>query len=279
MEAKFQGYLTTKKLDSVLTKTSPSTDENKEVYAELIQLLDDRSIALIIRDATDKGKEALDILRNYYLGASKPRVISLYKKLTTLRLASDEELIDYILRAEAATAALKKAEENISDSMLIAMVLNGLPTAYDTISTVMEQREKQMTFQEFKKALMSYEESGKLKSSREEENVMNANSDRGRYIFKCFICGRPGHKAYQCLRRTSGDQKKPSKWCSLCRSNTHNTHQCKRKNATTAHTVSSEGNGTTEGDSSDEGDGTHSFVFQTSTQSTRIKLPQEKVYV
>ena len=96
-EAKFRGYLTTKKLDGVLTKTSPTADENEEVYAELIQLLDDRSIALILRDAADKGKETLDILRNYYLGTSKPRVISLYKKLTTLRLAGDEELIDYII--------------------------------------------------------------------------------------------------------------------------------------------------------------------------------------
>ena len=51
----------------------------------------------------------MDILRNYYLGASKPRVISLYKKLTALKSNSEEELIDYIIRAEAAVAALKKA--------------------------------------------------------------------------------------------------------------------------------------------------------------------------
>ncbi|KAK3894751.1 hypothetical protein Pcinc_001475 [Petrolisthes cinctipes] len=58
-EAKFRGYLTTKELDGVLQEGStPEASENKQVYAELIQLLDDRSIALILRDAADKGKEA-----------------------------------------------------------------------------------------------------------------------------------------------------------------------------------------------------------------------------
>ena len=116
--------------------------QSGEVYAELIQLLDDRSIALVLYDAVDKGKEVLDILRNYYLGASKPRVISLYKKLTALKSNSEEELIDYIIRAEAALAALKKAGEDVSENMVITMVPNGLPSTYDTFSTVVEQRER-----------------------------------------------------------------------------------------------------------------------------------------
>ena len=110
------------------------------------------------------------------MGASKPRVITLYKRLSTLQLASDEHLIDYIIRAEAVAAALKTAGEEVSESMIMAMVLNGLPPTYDTFSTVVEQREKEMSFQEFKKALMCHEESGKLKNQREQqENIMSAN--------------------------------------------------------------------------------------------------------
>ncbi|KAK3880550.1 hypothetical protein Pcinc_014947 [Petrolisthes cinctipes] len=261
-EAKFRGYLTTKELDGVLQEGSmPEASENKQVYAELIQLLDDRSIALILRDAADKGKEALQILRNYYLGASKPRVISLYKKLSTLRLGGDEQLVDYIIRAEAVTAALKKAGEAVSDSMTMAMVLSGLPQAYDTFSTVVEQREKEMTFQEFKKALMNYEESGKLRSSREEESVMNTS----RFPLKCYECHQPGHKSFQCPQRAQQNRR----WCNKCKSNTHNTHQCRKKNATTANTVSSEGDQAPRGEDSDEGDNLHNFAFQASTQSLR----------
>lgn len=72
-EAKFRGYLTTKEFDGVLLEgCTPEASKNKQVYAELIQLLDDRGTVLIFRDAADKGKEAMQILRNYYLGASKP---------------------------------------------------------------------------------------------------------------------------------------------------------------------------------------------------------------
>lgn len=272
-EAKFRGYLTTKKLDGVLKETTPEASKNKEVYAELIQLLDDRSIALVLRDAVDKGKEALEILRNYYLGASRPRVISLYKKLSTLRLGADEEAIDYIIRAEATVAALEKTNEKVSESMSIAMVLSGLPSAYDTFSTVVEQREKEMTFQEFKKALMNYDESGKLRSSHEEEKVMTASSDRSRYQAKCYECGRPGHRYYQCTRRATSDHKMQSKWCNQCKSSTHDTQQYRRKNITTAHTVSAEGDGGDRRSGSDKGDddNIHNFAFQAPTQPATAK--------
>ena len=61
-EAKFYGYLHTFKLKKELEKDVPDAGKNADVYAELIQLLDDRNLALIIRDAQDDGKKALQIL-------------------------------------------------------------------------------------------------------------------------------------------------------------------------------------------------------------------------
>ena len=77
-EVKFIGYLRTLKLHTVITAEVPDADKNAEVFAGLVQVLDDTSLSLIIRDAKDKGKEALKILREHYIGASKPRIISLY---------------------------------------------------------------------------------------------------------------------------------------------------------------------------------------------------------
>ena len=50
-------------------------------------------------------------------------------------------------------AALKKAGEVVNESMIMAIVLSGLPPTYDTINTVVEQREKKMIFRELKKVL------------------------------------------------------------------------------------------------------------------------------
>ena len=72
-------------------------------------------------------------------------------------MAEGESTTDYIIRAETAATALKAAEEVISDGLLIAMALKGLPSNYKTFATVVMQKEKQMTFAEFKTALRNYE--------------------------------------------------------------------------------------------------------------------------
>ena len=149
-EVKFLGHLRIQKLHVVLTTDSPDADQNACVYAELVQLLDDTSLSLVIRDAKDDGKKALQILREHYLGTSKPRIISLYTELTSLSMPEGENVTDYLIRAEKAATSLKNAGEVISDSLLVAMVIKGLPLSYKTFSTVVTQREKQWTFVEFK---------------------------------------------------------------------------------------------------------------------------------
>ena len=126
-EVKFMGYLRTVKLHEILAAEPPDADKNAQVYAELVQLLDNTSLSLIIRDAKDKGKEALQILRDHYLGTSKPRIISLYTELTSLKMTGDEKVTEYMIRAETAASSLKAAGETISDSLLVAMILKGLP--------------------------------------------------------------------------------------------------------------------------------------------------------
>ena len=99
-----------------------------------------RSLSLIIREARDDGRKALKVLREYYQGNGKPRVTALYTELTSLRKGENETTTDYIIRAETAATTLKTAEEVISDGLLIAMVLKGLPRSYKTFSTVVIQR-------------------------------------------------------------------------------------------------------------------------------------------
>ena len=57
-EAKFYGYLHTLKLKKELEKDVPDAGKNADIDAELIQLLDGRSLALIMRDAKDDGKKS-----------------------------------------------------------------------------------------------------------------------------------------------------------------------------------------------------------------------------
>ena len=139
---KFLSHLRIHKLHDVLAAASPDADKNARVYAELVQLLDDTSLSLVIRDASDDGKKALKILREHYLGSSKPRIISLYTELTSLKMKEEESVTDYLIRAEKAATSLKNAKEVISDSLLVAMVLKGLPPSYKTFYSSDTERKR-----------------------------------------------------------------------------------------------------------------------------------------
>jgi len=65
--------------DAILEENEPEEDnvsKNIDAFARLIQCLGDRSLSLVMRDARDDGRKALQILRNHYMGKSKPCVLA-----------------------------------------------------------------------------------------------------------------------------------------------------------------------------------------------------------
>ena len=66
-EIKFLGYMQLQKLKDTITAaedTEIDAAKNEEVFTELIQFLDDKSLALKMRDAQDDGSKALKILKS-----------------------------------------------------------------------------------------------------------------------------------------------------------------------------------------------------------------------
>ena len=227
-EIKFLGYMRLQKLkDTILPSAEdPVPAKNEEAFAELIQFLDDRSLALVMRDAVDNGRKALEILRNHYAGKGKPRIIALYTELTSLRKSSSESVTDYIIKAETTATALRNTGEVISDGLLISMVLKGLPAEYKPFVVVITQNDKEFTFTEFKVALRSFEDTEKARSDDNDESVVMKTVSKSLPTanITCFACGQQGHKADSCVDRTRNKL-----WCSFCKTSTHNDRVCRRK--------------------------------------------------
>ena len=108
-EIKFLGFTRLHKLHEVILAEGELDEENAvkniDAFAQLIQCLDDRSLSLVMRDAKDDSRKALQILRNHYMGKSKP--LALYTELTSLQKGHAESITDYVLRAETAAVSLK----------------------------------------------------------------------------------------------------------------------------------------------------------------------------
>ena len=216
-------------------------EKNAEVFAALVQFLDDKSVSLILRDAKNDGRAALKILRDHYKGSSKPRIISMYSELTSLKLSSNETVTEYLLRAETCVARLKETGEIVSDGLLIAMALKGLPQSFSAFSSVIcQQDEDKMKFSKFKSALRNFEENEKARYEYHNDadsvmsnklNKFNVRQDKkGENLSKpvgsasnvtCYICHEVGHKSYQCENRSKT-------WCKKCNNSTHNTKWCKK---------------------------------------------------
>ena len=138
--------------------------KNEEAFSEIVQLLDDRSLSLVMRDAKDDGRQALKILREHYAGKGKPRVLSMWTVLSSLVKTPEDTITDYLIRAETAANALRNAGQDISDSLLVAMVMKGLPKEFRPFNIILTQSDKEVTFAEFKVALRSFEENERASS-------------------------------------------------------------------------------------------------------------------
>ena len=114
-------------------------EKNATVFTKLIQFLNDSSLSLVMRDARDNERKALGILRDHYLSKRKSNVISLHTDW-------NQSITGYIIRAENISNALKKVGKVISDRLLIAMVLKGLPSNFKPFTTVITQKKKTLIF-------------------------------------------------------------------------------------------------------------------------------------
>ena len=137
-------------------------------------------------------------------------------------MASDDCLMDYVIRAETAANSLKTAGETISDSIQMAMVLKGLQSEFKTFTIVVTQKETQMTFTDFKVSLRNFEGTEKCQRmpSKSDDSVMKAQqkdnqTESSVTCYTCYTCRKPGHKSYECRFK----DKKDKRWCNNCKSN------------------------------------------------------------
>ena len=140
---------------------------------------------------------------------------------------------------------------HVSDSLLIAIVLKGLPDEYKAFVAVTTQAENVDDFVKFKTSLRHFEETenSRTQSSKDQSSsIMKMVDTRGKPI-TCYTCGALGHKSSQC-------DKKKSQWCNICKNKSHNTNKCRKKNRDNVNKARDDG---------------HHFAFKINDEDVTIK--------
>jgi len=112
----------------------------------------------------------------------------------------------------------RNAGEILSDGLLVAMVLKGLPESFKPFTIHVTQRDETIYFAEFKTKLRSYDDTEKMRATTTDDNVMKVQQQRARPVgtgergaeraaadVVCFKYGLKGHLARACQRKL---------WCS-----------------------------------------------------------------
>ena len=127
----------------------------------------------------------------------------------------------------------------MSDGLLIAMVLKGLPESFKPFVVVVTQSDREHLFTEFKAALRSFEDTERSRNVYGDDSVMktehknaDANTTGGGNRAHAnttrsgnrgnIVCPQVGHIACFC-------ESKPKLWCSFCRKTNHTDSTCRSK--------------------------------------------------
>ena len=132
------------------------------LWCYLAMVLDTTSLMLIRHDCVNHkglgdGHKAWGLLQEGFRSNEAVTVVSVMRQLARLTLKEDEALHNYYIRAQELSTRLEQAGEQLSDPLLNAMVLNGLPERYEHF-VVQESFNPAGSFVELRTRLINYEE-------------------------------------------------------------------------------------------------------------------------
>ena len=97
------------------------------------------------------------MLSEKYRSFERPRLQCLTEKLTSSRKEYSETVGEYVARAEEYQYELTQVGEEVTERMLISLLMEGLPKEFDTFVTFVKLNKDEKGLEELKKDLVNCE--------------------------------------------------------------------------------------------------------------------------
>jgi hypothetical protein len=170
---------------------------DRKAYALIKLAVSSHIVSMVIDSST--ASEAWETLETIYQTKSKARCMQLRNELTTMRLTQHSSITAYFSRGLAIQRDLAAGGSCISTEDLIMAILNGLPSYYRTVKTILL---KDMTTTSLSisdvQALLEQEQASVEKEEGEtnHQSAFMARADSR----SCFFCKAPGHIKSACRK-------------------------------------------------------------------------------
>ena len=170
-----EAYFDKLDLGSVLKSSNPDPVKNKELYLELVNLVDNESLQVISSTAQNDGKLAYEKLRNYYLGDDNAQMVTAMHQVHLLKLNPGESIQQFICRCDTLRATLNSfpKTQGCVEIYLVIAALGALPDSFSVFKTVINTAPVLADWDNFKAQLLNHVNIETTNQQLKNNTVMN----------------------------------------------------------------------------------------------------------
>ena len=187
---------------------------SKIVRAAMLRRINREERTLLQHDGTLTAKDVWDRLHESYGIHNAATSLRILGKYWTLKKTANETVMQYYTRALSLASELRESGEKISETDMVATIMNGLPRKYNLVKVTIHASGGMPALDRLKMILINEEsdmvgdgdmlvhgntqyEQGEISSQPSFARLGHAKQ-RKKFTRKCYKCGKKGHMARQC---------------------------------------------------------------------------------